>query len=235
VPGALPAVLDRDLIFVAGQGFAALEAGSGRVAWRAEDQAVATTLPVAAGPRVYVGEADGTLRARDRVTGRTVWTFKTGRELRAPVFVDERGDLYLGTTDRRLLRLRADRGSRHWRWKTGADVTSPAAVAGSLALFTSFDATLYAIQRGSGKLAWRAGLPSRPISGPVVVAGTALVACHETEIVGLSLADGKPVGNLKVAAEIRTPPLVHEGRIILGLRDRSVVALQVAGRELSEP
>jgi outer membrane protein assembly factor BamB len=231
IPGTLPAVVDRDLVFVAGQGLAALDANTGRVAWTAADGAVATSLPVASATRLFVGEADGTLRARDRVTGRTLWTLKTGRELRAPAFVDERGDVYLGTTDRRLLRLGSDKGSPKWRWKTGADVTSPAAVSGSLALFTSFDATLYAVQRGSGKLAFRAGLPSRPISGPLVVGETVLVVCHETEVVGISLADGKPVGNLRVGAEIRTPPVFHEGRIYLGLRDRSVVALQVAGRE----
>lgn len=228
VPGSLPAVIDRELVFVAGQGLAALDAESGRVVWSTTDGAVATTPPVPAGSRLLVGEADGTLRARDRTTGASLWTFETTGALRAPAFVDAQGDVFLGTTDRRLLRLRPDKGRPHWRWKTGADVTSAATVAGSRALFTSFDATLYALDRGSGKLAFRAGLPSRPLSGPLVVGSTVLVACHENEIVGLSLADGQAVGTLKVAAEIRTPPLLWKGRLYLGLRDRSVVALQTA-------
>ena len=112
----------------------------------------------------------------------------------------------------------------------GADVTSPPALAGDLVLFTSFDATLYAIHRGSGKLAWRSGLPSRPLSGPQVVGETVLVVCHESEIVGFSLAAGVAVGTLKLTAEIRTPPLESAGRIFVGLRDLRVVALQVAGQ-----
>ncbi len=229
VPGSLAAVIDKELVFVAGQGLAALDAESGRVVWSTSDGAIATTPPVPAGKHLLVGEADGTLRARDRATGASVWTFKTAGPLRAPAVVDARGDIFLGTTDRRLLRLRPDKGRPQWRWKTGADVASPATVTEKLALFTSFDATLYAIARGSGKLAWRAGLPSRPLSGPLVVGSTVLVACHENEIFGLSVLDGRPVGNLKVAAEIRTPPILHKGRLYLGLRDRTVIALQTSG------
>jgi outer membrane protein assembly factor BamB len=229
VPGAMPALIDRDLVFVAGQGLAALDLASGRVVWSAPEGAIATTLPVASGTGVVVGEADGTVRFRRRSSGATVWTFKTERALLAPPIVDEKGEVYLGTTDRRLLRLSADKGRPRWRWKVGADVTSPAGLFGSLVLFTSFDATLYALQRGSGKLAWRAGLPSRPLSGPLLAGESVLVACHENEIVGVSLANGRPMGNLKLTAEIRATPLLAEGRLFVGLRDRTVVALQLAG------
>jgi outer membrane protein assembly factor BamB len=230
VAGVLPAVIDGDLVFVAGQGLVALDASSGRINWTAEEAAVVTSLPVGAGSRVIVGEADGTLRSRDRARGTSQWTFKTASALKAPAFVDEKGEIFLGTTDRRLLRLSRDKGRPGWRWKVGADVTSPAAVAGSLALFTSFDTTLYALRRGSGKLAWRAGLPSRPLSGPLVAGSTVLVACHENEVVGFSLHDGKAVGNLKLPAEIRTPPLLDQGQLFLGLRDRSVLALKLPGQ-----
>ena len=229
VSGAIPAVLDRDLILVAGAGLAALDAATGRVVWSAPPGPIVTSLPVGAGAQVIVGEADGTLRGRDRATGASLWTFRTAEALLAPALVDERGEVFVGTSDRRLLRL-GPKGQKRWQWKTGADVTSPPTLSGDLALFTSFDATLYAIHRGSGKLAWRSGLPSRPLSGAMVVGRTALVVCHESEIVGFSLESGKSVGTLKLPAEIRTPPLESGGRIFVGLRDLRVVALQVAGQ-----
>jgi outer membrane protein assembly factor BamB len=185
---------------------------------------------VSAGSRIIVGEADGTLRCRDRATGASLWTFRTTEALLAPALVDEKGEIFVGTTDRQLLRL-GPKGNRRWRWKVGADVTTPPAVSGPLVLFTSFDTTLYGIHRGSGKLAFRRGLPSRPLSGPLVVGRTVLVACHENEIVGFSLETFAVVGNLKLPGEIRTPPLFDAGRIFVGLRDRSVVALQIAGLE----
>jgi len=235
VPGTLPAAIDRDLVFVGGQGLAALEVAGGKVAWAAREQAIVTSGPVGTPKGLLVGEADGTLRLRERTTGATEWTFKTGEELQAPPFVDERGDVFLGTSDRRLLRLSLDSGKQKWRWKVGADVRSRAAVAGPLVLFTSFDATLYAIQRGSGKLAWRAGLPSRPLSGALIVGRTVLVACHENELVGFSVADGRPVGSLKLPAEIAAPPLLDRGRVFVALRDRSVHALSLAGLEATDP
>jgi outer membrane protein assembly factor BamB len=226
--GVLPAVIDRDLAYVAGQGLVALDLSSGRVAWSVSEGPVVTALPVSTPTGVLVGEADGTLRLRARTTGASVWTFKTQEALLAPPFVDEKGEVYIGTTDRRLLRLSGDKGRQGWRWKVGADVTSPPAIWKSLALFTSYDATLYAIQRGSGKLAFRVGLPSRPLSGALVSGPSALVACHENELVGVSLLSGKAVGALKLTAEIRTVPLLDKGRLFVGLRDRSVVALQLA-------
>jgi outer membrane protein assembly factor BamB len=230
VAGSLPALIDGGLVFVAGQGLAALDASSGRIAWVAEEPSVVTSLPVSAASRVIVGEADGTLRARDRARGTSQWTFKTASALKAPAFVDEKGDVFLGTTDRRLLRLRGDKGRPAWRWKVGADVTSAASVSGRLALFTAFDATLYALERGSGKLAWRSGLPSRPLSGPLLAGETVLVACHENEIVGFSRAGGKAVGSLKLKAEIRAGPLLDRGQLFLGLRDRSVLAMALASQ-----
>ena len=229
VPGAIPATIDRDLVFVAGSGLVALDAASGRVVWSAPPGPIVTSPPVGAGAVVIVGEADGTLRGRDRATGASLWTFPTAEPLVAPVLVDERGEIFLGTSDRRLLRL-GPKGKAHWRWKVGADVTSLPALAGDLALFTSFDATLYAIHRGSGKLAWRSGLPSRPLSGPLVVGQTVLVVCHESEVVGFSLAAGKAMGTLKLPAEVRGPPLESAGRLFVGLRDLRVVALEVAAQ-----
>jgi len=229
VPGGLPAVIDRDLVLIAGTGLAALDAASGRVVWAAPPGPIVTSLPASGGTQIVVGEADGTLRGRDRATGASLWTFRTAEPLIAPAIIDERGEVYVGTSDRRLLRL-GPKGNRHWHWKVGADIASPPALAGDLALFTSFDATLYAIHRGNGKLAWRAGLPSRPLSGPLVVGQTVLVGCHESEIVGFSLATGTAVGALKLPAEIRGSPLESGGSIFVGLRDLRVVGLQVAGQ-----
>jgi outer membrane protein assembly factor BamB len=235
VRGDLPAVIDRDVVFVAGQGLAALDAPSGRLLWSVQDGTVAASLPVSAGARLFVGEADGTLRCRDRATGVSLWTFKTASALVAPVRVDEKGDVYVGTTDRRLHRLSGRKGRPEWTWKTGADVTTPAALMGPLALFTSFDATLYAIQRGSGKQAFRAGLPSRPLSGALLAGSTALVACHENEIAGYATGDGRSLGSLKLPAEMWGAPVLAGGRLYVGLRDRSVMALQLAGLESSDP
>src|SRR5262249_56726397 len=88
-------------VFVAGGGVVALDLETGRVLWRAEDGAEATAPVAPGGSRLYVGEADGTLRARSRDDGKSLWMFKTEAPLASPPVVDGENRLFLGTRDRR--------------------------------------------------------------------------------------------------------------------------------------
>ncbi len=57
-------------------------------------------------------------------------------------------------------------------------------------LFASFDAVLYALRR-NGNLAWRASLPSRPLSGPLLAGEYLIVACLENELVAIAPETGR--------------------------------------------
>ena len=230
IVGDLPPVLDGEHVFIAGKGMAALDIATGRVLWSAPSDPTVTAPPVAAGPRLLAGEEDGTLRCRDRASGVSLWTLRTGSALLAPPVVDpEERRLYLGTTDRRFLEVGLEKGKKGWAWKVGADVESPGLIHEHRVLFAAFDAVLYALNRGNGNLAWRAPLPSRPLSGPLLAGATVLVACHEKDVIGFDVKTGRPVGNLRTIALIGTPPLLLGGRLFLGLKDRSVVGFELAG------
>ena len=227
--GDLPPVLDGDRVLIAGKGMAALDLATGHVVWSAPTDPTVTASPVAAGSRLLAGEEDGTLRCRDRASGVSLWKLRTGSALLAPPVVDpEQRRLYLGTTDRRILEVGLETGRKGWAWKVGADVESPGLIHENRVFFTAFDAVLYALNRGNGNLAWRAPLPSRPLSGPLLSGATVLVACHEKDVIGFDMKTGRPVGNLRTTARIGTPPLLLDGRLFLGLRDRSVVGFELA-------
>ena len=229
IVGDLPPVLDGDRVFIAGKGMAALDVATGHVFWSAPADPTVTASPVAAGSRLLAGEEDGTLRCRDRVSGVSLWRMRTGSALLAPPVVDsEERRLYLGTTDRRILEVGLEKGTKGWAWKVGADVESPGLIHGNRVFFTAFDAVLYALNRGNGNLVWRAPLPSRPLSGPLLSGATVLVACHEKDVIGFDVKTGRPVGNLRTTARIGTPPLLLDGWLFLGLRDRSVVGFELA-------
>ena len=241
VKGTLPALVDGDRIVAAGEGLASLEAGTGKVAWTQPDVR-ATTAPVAAGAIVVLGEADGHVRARDLATGAERWSHPTARSLQAPPVVDDRGRVLVGTTDRRFVALDAADGDADWTWRLGAAVHQPAAVFERLVLFATHEDVLYALDRGNGHMQWRAPLPSRPLSGPVLFGGAVIVACHgarpgETFLIAFHARSGERQGDLKVPGEARTLPLLVEDRLYVGMRDRAdrVVSLHLGAAEGAGP
>jgi eukaryotic-like serine/threonine-protein kinase len=228
VGGAIPPVVSGEAVLVAGEGFVWLDPATGAARWSVPAPPAITGVPLALGPRVMAGEADGALRSRNAATGAMVWAFPTEGLSAAPV-VDDRDRVLVGTTDRRFLALRGRDGKQEWRWKVGADVRAPAVILDDKVVFATHENVLYALKRGSGKMAWRAGLPSRPLGGPLLTGTAVLVACFENDVLGFDGRTGRRLGSLRTSAEIRTPPVLVGRRLYIGLRDHTVVALQLAG------
>jgi outer membrane protein assembly factor BamB len=232
IPGTLPVVLDGDRLYVAGDGVAALDMETGRVLWTHTTVSEVTAPPVPTSTRLLAGEADGIVYCRDRATGLPLWGHRTGGPLIAPPLVDEkRRRVYLGTTARAIRELDLEKGDAGWAWRVGADIQSPGLLLPDRVLFAAFDAVLYGLTRG-GNLVWRTPLPSRPLSGPLLVGDHILIACHENEILGFHLETGLPAGSLRTEAQIRTPPVVEGGRVFVGLRNRVVAAFALPTRGL---
>jgi outer membrane protein assembly factor BamB len=109
-------------------------------------------------------------------------------------------------------------------------------VSGRHVLFTNHEDVLYALRRGNGHLAWRASLPSRPLSSPILYGDGVLVACFgsrpgETFLIGFDPRTGQRQGDLKAPGEVRTPPLIVGDVIVMALRDRAVAALRLGSLE----
>jgi outer membrane protein assembly factor BamB len=229
IAGPLPPVVDGDRVLVAGEGIAVLEAASGRALWAAPGAPKVTAPPVVAGPLVIVGEEDGTLRARDGVTGSPRWTYATGSEVRAPAVPDGEGRLILGTTARGIVALDARDGKRRWRWKVGADVTTGGVVIERNAIVATQEAVLWGLRRDGGNMAWRAALPSRSLGGPMRFGTAVLIACHglrpsESLLVGFDGLTGRRLGDLKTPAELKWPPAAGASAVFAALRDDSLAA-----------
>lgn len=241
VTGTLPPLVSAERVVVAGIGLAVLEGATGRLVWSAMD-ARAATAPALTATSVVLGEADGHVRSRDLSSGRVMWSLPTARALQAAPVADDHGRILVGTTDRRFVSLDGATGDERWTWRLGADVQHAAAVFERLVLFATHEDVLYALDRGNGHLAWRAALPSRPLSGPVLFGDAVVVACHgaragETFLIGFDARTGERQGDFKVPGEARTPPLLVEDRVYLGLRDRAhrVVSLHLGAAEAEAP
>jgi len=236
VRGALPVAVAAGKVVVAGDGVACLEAASGKPLWSSPPSLRSSAPPVLVGPWVFVGGEDGGLRCLDAATGALLWTYASGAALGAPPLLDEQQRILLGTTARRVVALRGDkRGRERWRWKVGGDVRAALALHDDNVVVAAYDAVLYAIDRGNGHLSWRAPLPSRPASGPLLLGHAVLVACHENELVGFDARTGKRLGGLTTPAGLQTPPLLVGDWLYVGLRDRSLLALRLGAETTPEP
>jgi outer membrane protein assembly factor BamB len=242
VTGRVPPVIDKDMVIVAGEGLVALRLSSGDRLW-SDPAARVSAPPVAWGPWILSGDADGALRCRDSTTGTTLWSFTTGKPLAAPPVVDDRRRVLLGTSDRRFVALSLDRkGGLQWTWRLGAAVQAPPVTLGSQVLFASHEDVLFALDRAHGSLSWRATLPSRPLSGPVLRGNAVLVACFgarsgETLLVEFDGRTGIRQGDLRTPGEFQTAPLLIGDLLVAGLRGRDgeVVALRLAALDASNP
>jgi outer membrane protein assembly factor BamB len=138
----------------------------------------------------------------------------------------------VGTSGREFLAIALSDGGREWRWKVGADVRWGAVVWRDLVIFASHEDVLWGLARKSGNMAWRAGLPSRPLGPPLLVGGDVLVACYgsrpeENFLVGFDAKTGERLGDLRTPGELATAPVVVRDRLVMSLRDQRVVALQL--------
>jgi outer membrane protein assembly factor BamB len=240
VTGSLPPVIYKDVVVVGGQGLTALNLDTGRPVWSDADARV-TAAPVAWGPWLLVGEGEGALRCRDAATGTALWSFATTKPLLAPPVVDPERRVLLGTTDRRFVALDVDdKGDPHWSWRLGAGIQNPPAVLADLVLFTTHEDVLYGLKRSNGHIIWRASLPSRPLSGPVMRGEAAVVACYgarpgETFLVAFDGRTGERLGDVKAPGEIRTAPLLAGDLLVMGLAERAVVAMRLGAIDAPEP
>ena len=241
VLGTLPVLIASAAVVVAGDGLAALEPGTGRALWTVLD-AKAAVVPALAGAALVVGESDGPIRGRDLASGRVLWSHPTGHPLVAPPIADDRGRVLAGTTDRRFVALDAKTGKAHWTWRLGAAVHQPPVVFERLVLFATNEDVLYGLDRGNGHMRWRAALPSRPLSGPVLFGGAAIVACHgarpgETFLIAFDARTGDRLGDFKVPGEATTPPLLVEDRLYIGMRESAdrVLGLRLGAAEAAAP
>jgi outer membrane protein assembly factor BamB len=233
VTGTLPPVFDGDRVVVAGKGLAVLDPVRGAVLWSVPSDAVASAPPVPSGRCLLVPEESGTLRCREPGTGNSVWTWNAGGPLYASPVVDDDGRILLGTSSRAFVSLSLADGRRRWRWKLGADVRARPALLGDDVVFASHEAVIYALQRSGGNLSWRATLPSRPLAPPVLLGEGVIVTCYgsrpsENLLLGFDGRNGRRLGELRTPAEIEGEPLLQGDRLLLPLRDRRILALQLA-------
>jgi outer membrane protein assembly factor BamB len=172
----------------------ALDARTGKLRWR-RVIGPSETSPLVAGRLVYAGDWTGAVYAFDRRTGRTVWTYRTGGEVKG-AFARTGRRLFVGSYDHHLYALDARTGALIWRSSSqdrlggrGTFYSTPAAAYGRVYI-GSTDGKVYSFGAASGELRWSQSTGGYVYASPAVWKERILVGSYSGTFYALDAATG---------------------------------------------
>lgn len=176
---------------------------TGREIWSVETGLGATAAPLLGDEAIYVGMADGTLRAFDRFAGDELWsTFLGAQVLAAPLLVD--GRLFVGTDHDAVHALDPATGETHWVYRR--DTRQPLSIRGGTGvgvgggrLYAGFsDGAIVALSPEEGAILWQAALAAGSLEKfpdadaiPVYRDGSVFVTVFNKGTYSLDAANGR--------------------------------------------
>lgn len=151
-------------------------------------------------------------------------------ETATPVLDDAETRLYVATHDG-AVRCRF-RGRTSWIYQASGAVLAAPAIAGETLFVAGGDGVVYALNRFTGALRWRADLREELTTVPLVSEGRVFVMSSEQSVTALDAKDGKslwkyhrdPPGGFTIRGDAR-PELAH-GLLYAAFADGTVAAVQ---------
>jgi outer membrane protein assembly factor BamB len=151
-------------------------------------------------------------------------------ETATPVLDSAQTRLYVGTRDGKV-RCRF-RGKTAWVFQTGGAILASPLVEGETLYVAGGDGIVYALNRFTGTLRWRADVHEELTTTPAVSEGRLMVMSSEQSVTALDMKDGKrvwkfhrdPPGGFTIRGDAQ--PRAAHGSVYLAFADGTVAALQ---------
>lgn len=224
--------------------FFALDAPTGKVAWRKSFGRCSASSPTLANGVVYQSwmgdipckqsrkDQDGFLvawRARD---GKELWRFHARPIESSPLY--RRGVVYVASWDHQLYALDARTGRVRWRFAADDQPNStPAYYEGRIYIGTNAG-SLYAVDAATGRLAWRAqshshlGHRDEFYASPTVAYGRVYIGNVDGTFHAYGATTGRLLWQRPLGTYIYGSAAVHAGRVFIGTYDGNLFALEAA-------
>ena len=215
----------------------AVEAATGRVAWKRQFAGCVAASPAVGNGVVYVGFMDpppcrGTapsfLAALDARSGRTLWRFRAGVVETPPLLAG--GRVYFGSWDHRVYAVDARTGRLDWSFATGDRVKGGVAFAGGTVFAGSYDGRLYALDAGTGRLRWAAG--EGGLGGlyatPSAARGRVFVGSTNGRVYAFGTSSGRLLWSRRTGSFVYSPVALWRGTAYVGSYDHRFYALSQA-------
>ena len=122
-----------------------------------------------------------------------------------------------------------------WDAALGPVIASPVLTA-RLVIAASADGRLHFLERATGRRLHEAKVASALESSPALAGDVLHLGTDDGEVVGIDVRDGREAYRLKAGALVRSSPIVHDGRVLVGVMDTkdagSLVAVDAAKGKL---
>lgn len=176
--------------------------------------------PAIAADRIYAADGYGLVEARERFTGKRLWSARVGEDPRgffsAINFLDRKDPSYLagavglahgyvllGTTQGEVIALDAADGTEVWRAEVGSEVLAPPVGGRSAVFVRTIDGRLLALERSDGSIRWSFDnqvpvLTLRGTSTPVYNDGVVYAGFANGMVAAVRAESGEPVWQHRV-------------------------------------
>ncbi len=215
---------------------AAYEAWTGKLRWQ-RTIGPSESSPIVSGGRVFVGDWDGKVYAFDEQSGRTIWSFKTGGEIKGAITLSG-NRVYAGSYDGHVYALDASSGRRLWRASAqprlggaGTFYSTPAAAYGRVYI-GSTDGKVYSFGAKSGKLIWAQSTGGYVYSSPAVWNGRVYAGSYSGRFISFDAATGRTVWEFDAKSDISGSPTVIAGIVYFATLDQRTYALDARSGKL---
>jgi outer membrane protein assembly factor BamB len=216
--------------------FFALNAETGRVAWKKSLGRCAASSPTIGKGVVYQSYmhrveclqdqagADGFLVAWDAETGRERWRFKSAPIESSPLLHGNR--LYVGTWDHNVYAINAHNGRKIWSFQADNQVNTSAAYWKGRIFIGSDGGTLYALSAKSGKLLWSRSEPSEFwYATPTVAYGRVYIGNTDGSMYVYGAKSGRLLWARPLGSYIYGAAAVYRRKVFVGTYDGKFFAL----------
>lgn len=195
------------------------------------DQVLATAAIV--GDFVYVPCLSGELICLNRKDGAKLWAYQSVEVVEknsfAPGFKSSptvSGDsIYLGDEEGVFHAIDRKTGKGRWKFTTGGEIYSSAAVLDGKVLFGSYDNRLYCLNESDGKLAWQYETQGYVHCAPAVAEGVTFIAGCDEHLRVIDIKSGEQRFDFPLETYLIASPAVIGEMLYVGTYASEVVAV----------
>lgn len=213
-----PVAKEGWVVVSSGATLRALRATDGSSVWTQEVRYLQQP-PAILGNWLIAGTADGIIRSHDLRTGAEGWARRLGGAPTEPLVFGDR--IYVGASDKRFYCLDALTGEFHWApIRVGASMPMAAVADTERVYLVAVDNLVRAYNLRDGALKWQKGVPFRPFDGPVLAAGSLVLAGPVPDVRRLRPADGEALPPLTFPDQLAAAAAISEapdGLRVVGL------------------